>query len=414
MFQLPIELVIGIATALPLLLAYWVARAAARRKLARCFREPRPWQMPLLRGWAERGWLIPELAETLPADLPPAELFYEWAWVDPDAARSWRFSEAVRPDTPNEALVHEVWSHLTAEEQVHTRERLAEALVEAGAWWGGAERGWNRRPLAVMGANLPRKKRQLPLLPLDDLTAAPLAAALRVEAMAREAEGPDLVVALALLRRASPRWTHPLAPSAGSTASMVEGVSVQIGTDVGRRVGAGLGAVLGPIGSMVGQYLGGMAGTLGGKALAQQSLPEPVAAALKETESALARLGEAARKEDLAAALRQPADAIVEAGGRLDLIRTARNRRLRERIWPSPGLALVEEAERAALEELRDYREAAEVFAGLAKAAPPAVAGGMVLQNPWLVRRLPGTVELLNAARGTLNRSASLLRRRSG
>jgi hypothetical protein len=38
----------------------------------------------------------------------------------------------------------------------------------------------------------------------------------------------------------------------------------------------------------------------------------------------------------------------------------------------------------------------------------------MILQNPWLVRKLPGAVEKLNAARLALNAAATLIRRGPG
>ena len=62
------------------------------------------------------------------------------------------------------------------------------------------------------------------------------------------------------------------------------------------------------------------------------------------------------------------------------------------------------------LAELHDYRSAAEFFIVAARKAPEPVAGGMVLQNPWLVRSIPGAVEKLNTARATLNRAAGEIR----
>src|SRR5205823_5550418 len=132
--------------------------------------------------------------------------------------------------------------------------------------------GWNRRPLVVLASSVGRKEQGLPLAPLDDLTAAPLPAPLDGARLAVEGDGPDLLVALAVLRGARPRFTHPLAPRAGRPSAMLADLTTKVGSDVGARVGAGIGAVLGPIGSMLGRYLGEMAGSLGGKAVAAQSL----------------------------------------------------------------------------------------------------------------------------------------------
>jgi hypothetical protein len=65
---------------------------------------------------------------------------------------------------------------------------------------------------------------------------------------------------------------------------------------------------------------------------------------------------------------------------------------------------------RVTLAELHDYRTAADFFIATARKAPEPVAGGMVLQNPWMVRSIPGAVEKLNAARATLNRAAGAIR----
>jgi len=93
------------------------------------------------------------------------------------------------------------------------------------------------------------------------------------------------------------------------------------------------------------------------------------------------------------------------------VIRQDRSRRLRERVWPTRGLGAVEEVLRVALSQLHDYRAAGDRFVATARAAADAVAGGMILQNPWLVRDLPGAVERLNAARQALNRAAGVIRR---
>ena len=394
---------------IPLLLAYWIARYVQRRKLAELLRAPRMWQPHTLQRWVDRGWLQPETASALPGEFSPAALCYEWALADPDAARAWRINEPLRPETPLEALVQDLWNNLPPSQREESRERLAQSVARASSWWGGAERGWNGRPYTLLESAVSRKQAGLPLLPLDDLTAAPLASPLRPDV--DEADGPELVLLLAALRRQRGRFMHPLAPKADGAGSLMRNLSTQVATDVGRRVGAGLGAVLGPIGSMVGQYLGEMAGRHGAKMLTEQAIPEPLASALKETEAALVRLGQLTRSDDFTRAASQPADTILEVGKHLEHARAQRSGSLRERIWSTPGLALVEETVRETLAELERYRAAADFFTLTARKAPEAVAGGMLLQNPWLVRGIPGAVERLNGARSALNQAAVSLQR---
>lgn len=410
--DLSLQLLIGALTLTPLILAYWVGRFVSRRRVAGALRPARPWQVPTLQAWVSRGWLEPELANALPAELSPSIIFFEWARADPEAARHWRFREPVRPDTPFEALVRDVWGNLPEAEQSRASAHLAKAVATASEWWGGAERGWNARPFSLLSTTITKKQRDLPLLGMEDLTAAPLSGPLAGQRMADEADGADLVLALAALRRSRPRFMHPLAPRSTPTGSLLEGMSTQVASDLGRRLGAGFGAALGPIGSMVGQYVGGLAGAMGGKALMQQALPERITTALQETSAALSRLGGLVETDDFGRAVRQPEEAILELGKRLEVVRESRGRRMRERFWPTPGLALVEETLRVALSELRGYRSAAEVFLQAARKAQEPVAGGMILQNPWLVRSLPGAVERLNGARTTLNRAAGIIRRR--
>jgi hypothetical protein len=397
-------------TLLPFIALYWVWRFVARRKQAALFRSPRPWQVPTLERWAAEGWLDPHKLPALPAEFPPVVVFYEWAWADPESALHWKFREPVTPETPVEALVADAWSNLPDAVQAAARERLGAALQTACEWWGGAERGWNGRPLALLAEQVGKKQAGLPLLPMEDLSAAPAPGAI-APAMAVEAEGPDLILALAAARRAQALFMHPLAPKLDGTGSMLQGLSSKVATDVGRRVGGSIGSVLGPIGSMIGQYLGGMAGQLGGKAVANQMLPEPVQNALKETETALAGLGELAMGETFARAAAAPADAVLEQGQRLEVCREERSRRFRERLWPTLGLALVEEALRLTLSELQGYRAAAMYFVATARKAPDAVAGGMILQNPWLAARLPKGPERMTAVRQALNRAAGVIRR---
>jgi hypothetical protein len=140
-------------------------------------------------------------------------------------------------------------------------------------------------------------------------------------------------------------------------------------------------------------------------------LPEQIQSALAETEKALARLGELAMEDAFAAAALRPADAVLEFGKRQEAAREDRARRLRERLWPTSGLAAVEETLRVALTELAAYRAAGAHFAQTARRSPEAVAGGMILQNPWLAGLLPGGAERLTAARQSLNRSAVVIRK---
>jgi hypothetical protein len=402
---------IGGGAALLLLLLYGFGRWRARRRQRAALRMPRRLRKDTLAEWTARGWLQPA-AEGLPAGLSPAEVFLEWAWTDPDAAAHWRLGKASPAGASVETLVREAWSRLPEGAKPASNQRLRAAVEEAGTWWGGAPKGWNRRPLVVQAGAVGKKQQGLPLLPVEDLTGAPEPFPVATRELA-EAEGPDLVLLLAVLRHASPSYTHPLAPGKGGN-SLIAGLAPQVATDIGRRVGGGLGAALGPIGSMVGQYLGEMAGSLGGKALAEQSVPAELAGPLKETEAALERLGELAGTEAFPRAAKEPEERIVELGGRLEGARERRARGLRERLWPTPGFSLVEVVMQAAMEDLRGYRAAAEHFAATARKGPPAVAGGMLLQNPWLVRSLPEGVERLNAARGALNRAALALKRSAG
>jgi hypothetical protein len=407
--DITLPLLIGGLTAVPFLLWYWIGRFVSRRRLGAALRLDRPWQLPTLQGWVQRGWLRPELVEGIVPQLSPSVVLYEWATADPEAPRHWRLRQQVDPTTPFEAIAHELWEQYPPAAREPALQRLREAVVLAGTWWGGAERGWNGRPLSVPAAAVGRKQAGLPLLPLEDLTCAPLPAPADAHKATSEGDGPDLVLLLAALRRSPPRLIHPLAPRPNSTTSLVAGLSTQVGTDVGRRVGASLGSGLGPLGSLVGQHIGGMLGALGGKALAQQTLPEPLSRAVKETETAISALGELATGSDFERAVRAPEQAILDLGKQVEIVRAERARSFRERFWTSRGQVAVEEVLVAAAAELKRHRTAIDHFAAAARKGTPTIAGGMILQNPWLVRALPGGVERLNAARATLNRAAAVL-----
>lgn len=416
MNELPLQVLVGALALTPLPLTYWLWKYLGRRRLARAWRAVRPLQPGTIARWEALGVLRPELRDALPGLLSAPQVFLEWAAVDPEAARWWHFREFPREECPLEALVAAAWEAQPEARRPAAEAALRDAVKEAAAWWGGAERGWNRRPLAVPPSLLPRPGRRGAetgrlLLPLDDLTAAPLPGVLAVEPLLTAGSGPELVLALALLRRQAPRYTHPLAPGAGSTASLVSGIGEQVGTDVGRRVGASLGAALGPLGSMVGRYVGELAGRAGARRLAEEVLPEPLATALRETETALAALGALVADEAFARAVKAPEEEVLRVGRTLELIREARARRITERLWPGAGQALLEEVLREALAELHACRTVAAVLLKGARSSPPVVAGGILLQNPWLVRPLPAGPRRLTAARTALNRAAMLLRR---
>jgi hypothetical protein len=320
----------------------------------------------------------------------------------------------LREDLPFEASVRDAWYNLPEEAQVMSRAALVDAVKTAGEWWGGVNKGWNGRPLALLGKDLPRRKRHLPLLPLlplDDLTAAPLPSAFNVSRVADGAEGPDLVLILAALKQMTPRFRHPLAPSANSNASLIAGLGTQVGTDVGGRIGAGLGMALGPIGALVGRHVGSAVGKLGGKALADQALPDEVSSALKETERALGRLGKLTREQDLDRAVNLVEKGILRQGQSTEAARQDRAKRPSEWFVRSPAQGLLEEVIRLTADELKVHREAAVHFAAVARKSPEPVSGGMILQNPWLVLALPEGVERLNEARRSLNDAALALRR---
>ena len=392
----------------------FVFRGKRRSTFRKLVRAPRPWQEITLREWVERGWLNPELLDTLPATLSTAQVFYHWAWADEGALRCWRLREPLQEDLPFEASVRDAWSNLPPEVQSNSRAVLSEAVKTAGEWWGGVNKGWNGRPLALLAKDLPRRHRKLPplpLLPLDDLTAAPLPSAFNLPRVGDQAEGPDLVLILAALKGMTPRFRHPLAPSATSNASLIAGLGTQVGTDVGGRIGAGLGAALGPIGALVGRHIGSAVGKLGGKALADQTLPDEVSSALKETERALGRLGKLTREQDMERAVNLVEKGILRHGQLTEAARQDRARRPAEWFVRSQAQGLLEEVIRLAADELRVHRDAAVHFALVARKAPEPVAGGMILQNPWLVLALPEGVERLNEARRSLNDAAMALRR---
>ena len=69
-------------------------------------------------------------------------------------------------ELPFEASVRDAWYNLPEETQVMSRAALVDAVKTAGEWWGGVNKGWNGRPLALLSKDLPRRKRNMPILPL--------------------------------------------------------------------------------------------------------------------------------------------------------------------------------------------------------------------------------------------------------
>lgn len=406
-----LPILVGALTATPLILSYWVGRFIVRKRVGRALREPRILSQDLFARWTAAGWLVKDGSGSLATEFSPAAALMEWLRVDPDVAEFWVTRVRVAKTTHTYELIADLWKNLPPARAEQSAALLRDEVARASTWWGGAELGWNGRAYAVSGsAAKKRAKNPIPLTPMEDLTAAPKPLPVDAGRIVEEAPGADLLLLLTALRRAECEFVHPLAPKGGAAESLIAGLSTQVGTDVGRKIGAGLGAALGPIGSMVGQYLGGIAGSMGGKALVQQAMPERLAARLKETEDALSRLGELTATPQFLEATRAPERAILTLGQAVEARRLKRSRRFRERIWPTPALAACEEVMWTALGELRAFRSARDQFVQIAQKSPGPVAGGMLLQNPWLVGSLPEGPERLNGARAALNQAARALK----
>src|SRR6185295_18575295 len=97
---------------------------------------------------------------------------------------------------------------------------------------------------------------------------------------------------------------------------------------------------------------------------------------------------------------------ILRQGQLTEAARQDRAKRFVEWFARSQAQGLLEEVIHLAADELRVHREAAAHFTAVARKAPEAVAGGMILQNPWLVLGLPDGVERINEARRALNDAA--------
>ena len=405
-----LQILIGIITAVPFIVAFYVGRFISRRRDGREFRRPQSLDAGWSARWLEQGWLKPECPlETLPESLSLAETAAEWARVDPEILTEWRLTRRESESVDLPEAVATLWQRLSPEAAERTTECLRGAIEASRTWWSDGASGWTGRPLIVLASHLPRKPQGLPLVAVDDLTAAPVEGPLT--SAAAQADGPELVLLWAVHRRAAPAYTHPLATGGDQVTSIVRDMSGQVARDLGKRMGSRLGGALGPLGSMVGGYLGGLAGSMGSQKLAEQMVPEGMESALDDVTDALGDLGELVHSEEMTEALELPEAAIIRHGGQLEAARQRRARRLRERIWPTGGLALGEECIRLALDDLQGYRDATGHFLKAAQKAPPAVAGGLLLQNPWLCSALPEGPERITVARRELNAAAAALNR---
>ena len=397
MDALSLQLLIGLATATPFLLAFWVAKFWRRRRDRAALRQPAPVDSGWRDRWIEAGWWAAGWpAGSLPTEWSLSDLAIEWVRVDPPVALAWRLSRAEAENLPPPEAIAALWQALPKADAARTTARLRRALRRTRHWWSRAAKGWTGRPLVVSKKLRPRKAAGLPLFAVDDLTGVPLEGPLLRSAA--EAEGPELVLLWAAQRRARPRFHHPLVDEDDEAMSnMAASVSGRATRGLGRQVGARLGGALGPLGTLVGGYLGGVAGALGGERLLQAASPQ-MEERFEALTKALGRLGKLVSKPEFATAVEQPVERILRVGGRLEAVRAERARRLGERFWPSVGLSLLEECLRGQVADLQAYREAAAVFAGLARKAKPVTAGGLLLQNPWLCARLPrGRSRLLQA-----------------
>lgn len=394
---------------LPVWLAYGVARLVARRRLAAWLHEPRPLESGAAARWPEwfaPGWRREELPETLSLAVTLAE----WAGADPDVLAELRLARAWRnlPAGSLRDLVQRAWEALPPEARRRSAERLRTALRQLEGWWSGAERGWTGRPFVLPPAAAPRKGEPAACLVAEDLTAAPRPGPLTRRA-AGEAPDAELPLLYTLQRRTAPRFVHPLAPPGSPLATAVSTLAGDLAVQVGQRIGARFGAILGPIGAAVGQYLGGMAGKLAGSRVRSVELPAALRDGFAEAEAALARLGELAAGEAWERALAEPEERVLRRGGDWERIRARRARWWREKLWPTLEVAAIEAAMEVALGELRGLRTVSAHLRDRTPQLDAVLRGGIVLQNPWLARALPGGPEGLSAARRALNALARRL-----
>jgi hypothetical protein len=405
-------LLIGLLTLTPFWIMFWIWRWRARQRLVAWLHTPRAWPRAWGAEWRRSGWLAPgwELAD-LPAELSLTQVLYDWAWADPDVLEhlSLRGAPVGGEQVGLEPLLSALWVNLPEPARAATQERLAARLRASYSWWTGAEHGWTGRPLLMDATRMPKASAALPLVAVEDLTAAPIPGPFRVEKLISDAPAPLWPLLLALQRRTPPRFMHPLAVSQGEGESLVAGLSHKVGTTVGQRIGAGLGSILGPIGSMLGQHVGGMLGAAGAKQLAGKMVSPQVETALEQVSVAISGLGATVTGKELARGLMLPEKALLDLGAQWQKRVARRGGRLRERLARSVELTLAEECLVLAADALRGYRDAQPVFFAIAEKGGDLVTGGLVLQNPWMATAKPEAAERLQEARAALNRAAQSL-----
>ena len=405
-------MLIGLLTLTPFWIAFWIWRWRARQRLVAWLHTPRPWPRAWGTEWRRSGWLAPGWdAAELPAELSVTQVLYDWAWADPDVLEhlSLRGVALGGPGLGLEPLLSALWVNLPEPVRATTQERLAARLRASYSWWTGAESGWTGRPLLMDAARMPKGAAALPLVAVEDLTAAPIPGPFRVEKLISDAPAPLWPLLLALQRRTPPRFMHPLAVGQGEGESLVAGLSQRVGTTVGQRIGAGLGSILGPIGSMLGQHVGGMLGAAGAQQLAGKMVSPQVGTALEQVSAAVSGLGATLAGKDLVRALMLPEKALLDLGAQWQARVARRGGRLRERLARSAELTLAEECLVLAADALRGYRDAQPVFFSIAEKGGDLVTGGLVLQNPWMATANPEASERLQEARSALNRAAQSL-----
>src|SRR5437868_2571842 len=154
--SLTLPALIGLLTAAPFILAYWIGRAVARVRQGKWLRAPRAWRSPAMAA-VERDWLEPEWdAARLPDTLPLVAIAAEWAAVDPAALHEWRFGRVTR-EAALEPLLRELWEGLSPAGRERSEPLLRKALAAQETAWSGAERGWNGQPY-VLPAPLPKRR----------------------------------------------------------------------------------------------------------------------------------------------------------------------------------------------------------------------------------------------------------------
>lgn len=406
-----LSLLVALLTAAPFILGYWIWRAVARVRVGKRLREPRAWQASGL-GGAAAEWLVPEWPpERLPEAFSLVDVACEWAAVDPDVVRDWGFRRLPPLEGASlEALLASLWEGTPPAARKRAEALLRAELARMESAWSDAPRGWGGRPYVVPGPLVKRQKKDdLRVQVVPDLTSAPAPGPLRAMEAASGAPAWQLPFLIALQRRAPVERLHPLANAAAGVPGL-GAVGDRVGTDVGRQVGARVGGMFGPLGSLLGQHVGGMLGAAGARNLASRAERSLAAARVEEAETALTILGALSENRDFKEAARQPETRWLALGTEWESQRGRRRVPISERFWPGAAAALPEECLRAALGELKAYRLTGPLFEAYLRQAPPAVRGGVLLQNPWLAARLPEGPAAVSEARKALNRAAQAIR----